>query len=289
MLWQLEIGHRLIRHTTHLSSRRVAFKREPYIIITASLRDRIIDSAHTRHVGVEAMKARLRSKVWFPDIDRVAEQKVKSCLGCIMTQLENHSAPMKGRMLPQPAWDYVALDFKESLPDHKTLLVAKDYFSKFVEIVVMEDTSAEETVVQLKAINARFRKPKRYTVDNGPQFDSEAFRQYCRQANIEIEATTPYKPNMNSEVERFNRNFKKRTQIAFVENEDYRVALFDYLQVYHNTKHSAIGTTPAILMLNRELRDCLPSLNNHSADMIHEEIREKHDIKKVATMVATKA
>lgn len=89
----------------------------------------------------------------------------------------------------------------------------------------MSDTSANETVVQLKAMNSRFGNPSRYTVDNGPQFDSEPFRQYCKQANIEIEYTTPYKTNMNGEVERFNRNLKKRIQIAFVENMDYRVAI----------------------------------------------------------------
>lgn len=52
----------------------------------------------------------------------------------------------------------------------------------------------------------------------------------------EIETATPYKANMNGEVERFNRNIKKRIQIAHVLNKDYWDALWDYLQTYHTTK-----------------------------------------------------
>lgn len=89
---------------------------------------------------------------------------------------------------------------------------------------------------------------------------------------------------MNGEVERFNRNIKKRVQIAHVENQDYRIALFDYLQVYHNTVHSAIGTTPAALMLGHELNDKLPSIKGHSTNILHENIIETHDAKKREAM-----
>lgn len=197
-----------------------------------------------------------------------------------MTELENNSGPLTGRKLPERPWQFVALDFKEALPDNKSLLVAIDYFSKYVEIVVMSDTSATETVVALKFMNARYGNPNRYTVDNGPQFDSDVFRQYCAQAGIEIETTTPYKPNMNGEVERFNRNLKKRIQIAYIENQDYREALADYLHSYHNLVHSAIGTTPAMMMFQHEIRDNLPNIRKHSADIIFEEVIENHDYKK---------
>lgn len=101
------------------------------------------------------MKSRLRSKVWFPNLDKSVETKVKNCLGCIMTQLENPPTPLSGRLMPERAWQYVALDFKEGLPDNKSLLVAIDYYSKYVDLQILDDTSAIETVLCLKSMNAR--------------------------------------------------------------------------------------------------------------------------------------
>lgn len=78
----------------------------------------------------------------------------------------------------------MALDFKEALPDNSSLLVAIDYFSKYVDLQIMKDTSAKETVVVLKAMNARYENLSRYTVDNGPQFISNEFKAYCREQGI---------------------------------------------------------------------------------------------------------
>lgn len=250
------------------------------LIVPATLRKRVLESAHSGHIGVEAMKARLRTKVWFPGVDKAVESRVKECMGCIMTSLENAPTPMSGRMLPERPWEYVALDFKEGLPDGKSILVAIDYFSKYVEMALMTDTSATEMVICLKAMNARYGNPSRYTVDNGPQFISDVFKKFCQDQLIEIEATTPYKANMNGEVERFNRNIKKRIQIAHVENKDYRDALWDYLQTYHNTIHSAIGTTPSVMMFGHPLRDNIPGINKHSTDILLEDIVSNHNHKK---------
>lgn len=85
---------------------------------------------------------------------------------------------------------------------------------------------------------------------------------------------------MNGEVERFNRNIKKRVQIAYVENVDYRIALFDYLLVYHNSKYSATGTTPAHLMFGHELRDSIPGIIKHSPNILYEDIIVEYDAKK---------
>jgi len=50
-------------------------------VIPPSLRQRVLEAAHEGHPGIVAMKNRLRTKVWWPKIDKDAENVVKSCKG----------------------------------------------------------------------------------------------------------------------------------------------------------------------------------------------------------------
>ena len=52
------------------------------IVIPSKLRPRVLSLAHEGHPGIVSMKQRLRSKVWWPGIDREAEKFCKTCHGC---------------------------------------------------------------------------------------------------------------------------------------------------------------------------------------------------------------
>ncbi len=51
-------------------------------VIPKALRERVTDLAHEGHQGIVKMKGRLRSKVWWPGIDKDAEKKCRECHGC---------------------------------------------------------------------------------------------------------------------------------------------------------------------------------------------------------------
>ena len=46
-----------------------------------SLQNRAMDIAHD-HQGIVKTKAMVREKVWFPGIDQMVEDKVKTCMAC---------------------------------------------------------------------------------------------------------------------------------------------------------------------------------------------------------------
>lgn len=54
------------------------------IVIPSALRKRVLDAAHEGHPGIVSMKARLRTKVWWPKCDKDAENIVKACKGCTL-------------------------------------------------------------------------------------------------------------------------------------------------------------------------------------------------------------
>lgn len=67
------------------------------IVIPENLRKVVLAAPHEGHPGIVSMKARLRSKVWWPRYDREAEKLVKSCTGCTLVSAPNLLHPLKRR------------------------------------------------------------------------------------------------------------------------------------------------------------------------------------------------
>ncbi len=50
------------------------------IVMPTSLRSRTINLAHIGHQRIVKTKRLLRSKVWFPNIDKMVEETIQNCL-----------------------------------------------------------------------------------------------------------------------------------------------------------------------------------------------------------------
>ena len=80
----------------------------------------------------------------------------------------------------------------------KFLLIAIDYFTKWVEAEALETIT--ETKVQnfvWKNIVCRFGIPRTIISDNGRQFDSHAFRSFCSNLGIRNKYSSPGHPQAN--------------------------------------------------------------------------------------------
>lgn len=105
-----------------------------------------------------------------------------------------------------------------------------------------------------------FGLPRSITADNGPQFRSKEFRQFCKEYCIHLNLSTPYWPERNGAVERQNRNLGRRIKISLIEGTDWKKDLQEYLLMYHSTPQEATGISPARMMFNREFSNFLPAL-----------------------------
>uniref|UniRef100_A0AAG5D2V5 Integrase catalytic domain-containing protein n=1 Tax=Anopheles atroparvus TaxID=41427 RepID=A0AAG5D2V5_ANOAO len=171
---------------------------------------------------------------------------------------------MKRRPLPDKPWVDIAIDFFGPLPSGDYLLVVIDYFSRYKEIEVMRKITASETAERLEKIFIRLGYPKTITLDNGRQFVSTEFENYCKARGIVLNKTTPYWPQENGLVERQNRSLVKRLKISQAENSDWKTDLGKYILMYYATPHSTTGKTPSELMFGRTIRSKIPSLQDIS-------------------------
>ena len=82
------------------------------IVILNSLRADVIALAHEGHQAITKMKAYLRSRVWFPTMDSLIDNFVRSCLACQATTPQQRYEPLTLAPIPEGPWQQLAMDFK---------------------------------------------------------------------------------------------------------------------------------------------------------------------------------
>lgn len=230
------------------------------LVIPMKLRKQVLDLAHEGHQGIVKTKQRLRTKVWWPGIDRQAEQRCRTCHGCQLVGKPLPPEPLKRTELPTQPWQDLAVDLLGPLPTGEYLLVVVDYFSRFFEVAVTKSVTSGKMISCLEAMFATHGLPMSIKTDNGPQFVSEEFEVYLKDNNIEHRTSTPLWPQANGEVERQNRSLLKAMRVAHSEGRDWRKELQKFLLGYRSTPHTTTGVSPAKLLFGREIRSKLPGV-----------------------------
>ncbi|XP_055543061.1 uncharacterized protein K02A2.6-like [Wyeomyia smithii] len=224
------------------------------IVVPESLRQPVLQIVHEGHPGVRIRKSHLRTNVWWPKMDQHVETYVKACRGCALVATPNLSEPTVRKSLPSAPWEQIAVDFLGPLPDGENLLVCIDFYSRFIEVVEMDNITTASTIKELPTIFSRYGVPRQLRADNGPQFSSEEFETFCDEYSIHLESTIPYWPQMNGEVERQNRSILKRLRIAQELGQDWRK---------DSSNHSTTGKAPAELMFGRQMRQMQAANRTH--------------------------
>jgi hypothetical protein len=231
------------------------------MVTPKKLRTTVMTIGHEGHLGIVSMKQRLRTKVWWPKLEKDVEKFVKTCDGCQLVSRPDPPEPVTSTELPEGPWRAVGVDFLGPLPTGENILVVVDYYSRYYETVIMRTASAEKTVESLEVIFARHGLPEVLTSDNGPQFISEKFKIFMQENGINHRRVTAKWPQANGEVERQNRSIMKRLKLAQAEGKDWRRELVRYMAVYRTTPQHTTGNTPAFLLMGRHPRTKLPELS----------------------------
>lgn len=250
------------------------------IVVPTSLRSNILKLAHEGHPGERVMKRRLRAKVCWPSIDREVEKFVKCCQYCLRVSQPNRPPPMTRHKFPEGPWQCVALDLMSAEPIGVEILVVIDYYSRYHEIKFLKSTTSSIIIDILKEMFSRLGIPKSLRSNNGRQFTSKEFQDFCETNNIELIHTPPYWPQANGEVENMNRAILKRLQISHASNKNYKKELHDFELMYNTTPHGTIGKSPSELMYGRNIRYKIPSLAEVSGENIDEEAQDRDIINK---------
>ena len=109
-------------------------------------------------------------------------------------------------------FERIAMDVVGPLPrsraGHRYVLVVCDYATWYPEAVAMRSVDAEHVAEELVRLFSRVGIPREILTDQGTNFTSELLAEMYRLLHIDGLRTSPYHPQTDGMVERFNGTLK---------------------------------------------------------------------------------
>ncbi|XP_053698936.1 uncharacterized protein K02A2.6-like [Sabethes cyaneus] len=208
-------------------------------VIPELLRKRALDIAHTGHPLAAKLKSILRERVWWPGMTVDAEQWVEGCQACATTGKPAKPTPMTRSFAPKAAWQTIALNFNG--PYAKLggilILVVVDYRSRYLFAKPIRSTGLEHVKNYLDRVFEIEGYPQNIKTDNGPPFNSEDYKKYCRERGINAIFSTPFFPQQNGLVEGYMKLVNKAIATAISTGTNYVKELQAAVEAHNAAAH----------------------------------------------------
>ena len=129
----------------------------------------------------------------------------------------------------------------------RTLNILDEGVREALDIVIDTSIPSGRVVRTLEQLCSWRGPPQAIRCDNGPEFVSEVFADWCKEQGIEIRYIQPGKPNQNAYVERFNRTYREEVLNAYLFEDlaQVREITYRWLGDYNDTRpHDSLGRIP---------------------------------------------
>ena len=129
---------------------------------------------------------------------------------------------------------------------HKYIVVAVDYFTKWVEAMPTFNNTTD-TVARFffNHVISLFGVPFQLVSDHGKHFEKEIFVELSSRLGFSHEFASPYYPQSNGQVEAVNKVLKTMLQCTVNKHKtNWNHILFSMLWAYYTVMKTTIGFTP---------------------------------------------
>ena len=183
------------------------------ILVPPRFETLIIDHYHNlNHFGVRATQRFITSRFLFQAINRKIRDRVRSCEACQKTKVYRHViSPIAPAKMPATRFSTVHADLCGPYPEcqgYSYLLVCVDRFTRFVSAYPLQNIKTESVIVGMNSYLSTFGQMQSLRVDNGVQWTSRLFREYCAFLGCDLCISNTRYPESNGLVERNIKNIK---------------------------------------------------------------------------------
>ena len=224
------------------------------VLIPESLRQKYLMQIHQGHQGIKACRSRAREFVFWVNINSDLKELVEKCDLCQSQQNSTAIVQKYVSEVPPHPWHTLGSDL--FYHERIDFLVIVDYFSKYLIIRKIPNSTSSTVIKELGMIFSEFGKPQIFRSDNGPCYSSQEFRFFMQNCLIEHRTSSPHYPQSNGLAESMVKVSKSLIEKAVSQALPWNQLLLDY----RCTPISSEIPSPAEILFGRKLRSSISIL-----------------------------
>ena len=242
------------------------------LALPEKLRQRVMTLAHagvmSGHQGVHRTQERVAASFWWPGMTSDITLFCQSCDICQRTVSKGRVSKVPLGKMPvidtpfkRVAVDLVGEIFPASSRGHRYILTVVDYATRYPEAVALKNISTISVAEALVSIFFRVGIPQEILSDQGTQFTSNLMKEVGRLLSMKQLTTTPYHPQCNGLVERFNGTLKTMLKRMCAERpKDWDRYIDALLFAYREAPQESLGFAPFEMLYGRSVNGPLQIL-----------------------------
>ena len=217
------------------------------VLIPDTLKQKYLMQIHQGHQGIEACRSRAREFVFWININNDLKELVEKCDLCQSQQNSTPTIQKYVSEVPPHPWHMIGSDlFYFQRID---FLVVVDYFSKYLIVRKIPNSTSSAVIKELGMIFSEFGKPQVFRSDNGPCYSSQEFRFFMQNWLVEHKTSSPHYPQSNGLAESMVKVSKNLIEKAAKQDLPWNRLLLDY----RCTPISSEIPSPAEILFGRKL------------------------------------
>eukprot|EP00253_Pinus_taeda_P002829 PITA_02829 len=198
---------------------------------------------------------------YWPTLFRDAHEYVRKCPSCQTSsgRLKKSAFPLQPVNIEQPfeQWglDIIGEITPNSSKQHKYILTATDYFTKWVEEIPLKTTNSEAIIEFIdQFIITRFGVPNALVFDNSSYFSGNAMFDFAIKRGFKLKYSTNYYPRGNGLAESTNKNLIKIIKRTIEQNhKTWHKSLIFAQWADRITQKASIGSSQFKLVYGKEV------------------------------------
>ena len=236
----------------------------------------------SEHFATDAMFNKIKTQYYWPQYYEDIKTYVESCDACQRRGRSRKNNVLHPIPVHSPFYQ-IGIDFVGPLPrtqrGKKYIIVAMDYLTKWPEARAVSEATAEVTAQFIyEQIICQHGCPQIILSDRGTHFNNNVVKRLMEKFKINHLLSTPYHPQTNGLVERFNRTLCESLSRLSLKNNDWNLYIAPTLFAYRITKHSTTKIELFFLVYRRSARLLMDSdqspdpsaTNDRLVDLIEE-------------------
>ena len=207
------------------------------------------------HFAVDIMFEKIRNRFYWPQMYEDIKAYVRSCDSCQRRGKSKRNEPLHPIPVGEPFYQ-IGIDIVGPLPRSKKgkryIVVAIDYLTKWPKAKALSQATAEQVAQFIyEDIICRHGCPMKILSDRGTHFNNKMIQELMQKFEIKHLFSTPYHPQTNGLVERFNRTLCESLAKLGQGSDDWDLFIAPTLFAYRTSKNATTKMEPFYLVYGR--------------------------------------